>query len=503
MKNVIFIITAILLLPAMGICQQVTYSDYEQDNSRDINFEIIGKMNGNFLVYKNLRTRHKINIYDNDMKIKESIKLDFMPDKTFNVDFVTYPNFFYMVYQYQKKNILHCMGVKMDGDGKKLTEPIELDTTQIPFFADNKIYSVIYSEDKHKIMIFKIHKKNESFNIVTMLFNDSLKLIANKTRQALDFDERKDNYDNFLLDNDGNFIFTRDSKTKVWHNDILLSLVIKAAQSDTFAVHEINLDKKYYDEVKLKADNLNNRYILTMLYAKKYKGNIDGLNNYIWDKASNKMYNQNFSIFSDSLRNEAKTSGALKYALDDYFIRQVILKKDGGFIITAEDFTSQGRGLNNGYNNGFNNYPFGSPFASNYYYSPYYGYYRPLSSFNNSGTRYYYSNIMILSINKNGEIEWSQIIHKEQFDDDNDNFLSFCTMNSGGEIHFLFNENNRNEIVANQSLSPSGSITRNPTLKSQERGYQFMTRLSKQVGASQLLIPCIYRGNICFAKIDF
>ena len=108
-----------------ALCQKVTYSDFEQEDSRDISFEVIGKMNGNFLVYKNVRKwRHKINIFGDDMKIKETIKLDFMPDKTFNVDFVIYTGHFYMIYQYQKKNVLYCMGVKMNGEGKMVGEPL-------------------------------------------------------------------------------------------------------------------------------------------------------------------------------------------------------------------------------------------------------------------------------------------------------------------------------------------------------------------------------------------
>ena len=127
-----------------------------------------------------------------------------------------------------------------------------------------------------------------------------------------------------------------------------------------------------------------------------------------------------------------------------------------------------------------------------------------LSDLSNQNIRYYYANVLILSADKTGKIDWSRVIHKDQFDDNNDNFLSFSTINSGGEIHFLFNnDKNKNQIVANQSLSPSGNITRNPTLKSLEKGYQFMTRLSKQVGANQIIIPCDFKGYICFAKVDF
>ena len=176
------------------------------------------------------------------------------------------------------------------------------------------------------------------------------------------------------------------------------------------------------------------------------------------------------------------------------------------FLNEIKDDSTQGRNNNNPWNRWdyLNNYNY-SPY-SNYYYNPYYyNYYRPLSSYNSSQSiRYYYSNIIILSLDKEGKLEWNRVIHKDQYDDDNENFLSFSTMNSGGEIHFLFNDDkNRNQIIADHSISPSGVITRNPTLKSQEKGYQFMTSLSKQVGASQLLIPCLYRGYICFAKVSF
>ena len=218
MKRYLPLILSILFcLPFLLSAQQVTYSGYDREDNRDINFEIIGKMNENILVYKNIRWKHKISIYDKDMKTKETVKLDFMPEKTFNVDFIVYPDFFYMIYQYQKNNILHCMGVKLDGDAKKITEPIEMDTTAIPFFAENKIYSTIFSEDKKKIMVFKIQKKYDRLNIVTLLFDDQLSLL-NKTRQILDFDERRDNYGEFLLDNDGNLVFEMDKQPGVREN---------------------------------------------------------------------------------------------------------------------------------------------------------------------------------------------------------------------------------------------------------------------------------------------
>jgi len=493
------------VLPLAVPAQQVTYSDYDKDDSREMNFEIIGKMNGNFLVYKNLRWKHRLFIYDNEMKTRDAIRLDFFPEKTLNVDCVTYPDFFYLIYQYQKNNIVHCMGVKMDANGNKLTDPVELDTTRVPYFDDNKIYSTIYSEDKQKIMVFKIQKKYEKISFVTLLFDNKLQLIR-KSRQTMAFDNRSDNYREFLVDNEGNFVFTLDREPVNRDYSNSLNLVTKSPVQDTFAFHPVNLEKKFIVDLNLKIDNLNKRYNINAFYYEKNRGSVQGLFSYSWDKLNERPYHSVFTTFSDSLRSEARRDGSNKIAFDDYSIRQTIVKKDGGFLLIAEDFTSQSR---NNYNSPMNRWDYyNSPYSlspnSYYYNNPYYGnYYRPLSNFYNQNTRYFYDNILVISIDRYGKPEWNKVIQKTQQDDDDDNFMSYTTVNSGDQIHFLFNTDNKNQIISDQGISADGTIKRNPTLRSREKGYEFMTRLSKQVGARQLLIPCIYRGYICFAKVDF
>lgn len=77
-------------------------------------------------------------------------------------------------------------------------------------------------------------------------------------------------------------------------------------------------------------------------------------------------------------------------------------------------------------------------------------------------------------------------------------------MNVGSEINFLYIEKEKNaQIISNQSISTYGKSYRYPTLKSREAGYQFMPRLSKQVGLKEVIMPSVYRGEICFAKIEF
>jgi hypothetical protein len=111
---------------------------------------------------------------------------------------------------------------------------------------------------------------------------------------------------------------------------------------------------------------------------------------------------------------------------------------------------------------------------------------------------------VLLSFNAVGKVEWSNVIRKEQFDDNTDNFIGYGVLNTGDKAHFLFNiQDKRNMILTDQSLSPDGQIDRNPTFKNLDNGYEFMPRHAKQVGARQLIVPCQYRSTTCFAKVEF
>src|ERR1700743_1969851 len=82
----------------------ITYSDPEREDGRRTNFEIIGKLNGNYLVFKNNNSNNAISIYDSAMHLQQRVPLTFMPERYINVDFVAYPDHCYLIYEYQKKN---------------------------------------------------------------------------------------------------------------------------------------------------------------------------------------------------------------------------------------------------------------------------------------------------------------------------------------------------------------------------------------------------------------
>ena len=483
--------------------QRILFSEPDKDDSRRMNFEIVGKMGNNFLIYKNVRGDNFICVYDNEMKQIEKVKHEYLPDeRLINVDFFPYQDFIYMIYQYQKRNIVHCAFVKLNGMGKRMTDPVELDTTSLGGSANNKIYTVLSSEDKQKIIIFKINSRNrDKFIITTKLFTDKLELVKKSTLLML-MDDRRDYLGEFALGNEGNLVFSKFSRT---NNESISSafIVIKQAMADSFNFCKANLEKMYLDELRIKVDNNNHRYLLTAFYYNQKRGSIDGLYFLAYNKDMGQAeYERNFE-FSEDLRREAKGDANLRMAFNDYFIRNIVIKKDGGFLVDAESYYTTSRsGAWNRWD-----YMYGSPFMypmDYYYYSPYYSNWWWRRSNSNQSVRYHTDNLVIFSFDKNGQISWNNVIRKEQFDDETDDKISYQVMNTGGRLHFLFNQQERKNLLLNDySLAPDGQINRNPTLKNLDKGHEFMPKYGKQVSARQFIVPCNYRNYICFAKIDF
>ncbi len=494
----------LLLLPMLMQAQRIQYTEPEQDDSRRTNFDIIGRVSGNILVFKNNRSNNVISIYNEGMKLIQRVSLDYLPEKYTNIEFVQYPDFFYMMYEYEKKNIVHFTAVKLDGGGKRISDPVDLDTTQVRSFSNSKIYTHVLSEDKQQLMVLKINSKNpKNYVFTTFLFNKNLEL-QDRHRINVQMDDRNNLFTSFALDNEGQLVFAKYTSSSNGEYVSRVSLITKSAKSDTFSIKDPGAGDRVLDELKIRVDNNNKRYLISAFYYKQRRGNIEGLYTVIWDKESNSKLKETLTIFNDELRGLAKSAESnLKMAFNDFFIKHIVVKKDGGYLVISEAEYTTSRG------NAFNrwDYMYGySPYAGPMdYYSPFYNPYSPWNRYGNSSiNRYNAENIMILSFDKNSNLEWSNVIQKSQFDDDGNNLISHQLVNTGGALHFLYNQYERRTLLlSNQSISPDGKLTRYPTLRNLDKGYEFMTRYGKQISSNQIVIPCLFRNYLCFAKIDF
>jgi hypothetical protein len=183
----------------------------------------------------------------------------------------------------------------------------------------------------------------------------------------------------------------------------------------------------------------------------------------------------------------------------------MLLRKNGSFLLLMESFFTQTQNNNAWNQNGFmfNNPGMMMPMNDIGFFNPYYNMYRPSGFNNNVQTRYFYNDIMAFSVDSSLQMEWTTELNKSQMDVDNDHFLSFGFLNSGSALHFFYlNPERQKSALLHQGLSLDGIIQLQPTFYGLEENYLFMPRLAKQVGARQLLVPFQCKGKIGFARID-
>ena len=509
MKKLI-IILLLGFLQLNSTAQKVAYSEVEREDVKDMNFEIIGKVGGNINIYKNVRNKHDICIYDNEMQLKNRVSLEFLPDRILNVDFIAYSDFSYMIYQYQKRGLVHCSMVKLNGVGKLMSDPVDLDTSEISGPGDNKVYTVINSDDKKKIMVFKIKRQGDKNYLITSILYDNQLALLRKNTFSLSATTREGMFTDFLVDNDGDFFFGRCGRSGNRENINKLDLVYKQASNDTIKIMPIELSGKTLDEVKLKIDNFNKKVLISAFFYSQKRGNIDGLFSIAWSKIDPSASKENSFVFDEAIRLEAKgESGNLKTAFNDHFIRHVIPLQDGSYAVVSELFYSSSR------TSPWNRYDYLYGNNMMYPYNPYYynpmnrmygwGYY-PYNRFGqpNNMTRYVAENIMVFYFNPAGKLAWSNTIRKNQFDDNTDSFISYQLFNTGNEIRFLFNQREKRQLILNSStIDAEGKTKRQPTLKNLNSDIDFMPKFGKQIGLRQIILPCVYKNYICFANMEF
>jgi len=490
-----------------GFTQQIWYSEGEKSETKQTNFDIIGRYDDKVLIFKNNRGSCYISVYNDEMQLVSNVDLGFIPNRIIEYDILPFNNFSYLFYQYQQRNIAYLMAVKIGPDGKPLTTPFELDTTVINYNANNRVYSVISSEDKTKMMAFKINSKNEKELLFeTSLYDENLGAIKSSNLH-LTMNDKFDFLTDFFLDNGGNLVFGRGRRKSSEENISQFYLITKPQLSDSFVTRELKFDGILLDEVKLRIDNYNNRYLFSAFYYKgRRNGNIEGVANSLFDVEKKEWMVQNVIPLSDELRADARTDNNVKTAFNDYYIKQIFIRKDGGFVMNAESLYTTSRG-----GGGFNRWDmFGNPGMMG---SPMGwggwgmmgmgGFGNPLGRGFNNVTRFHADNIIVLAFNADGQLSLSNVIRKTQFDDESDAMVSYQTINSGNAIHYIYNNYERRDVVLSyQSLNSDGKIIRNPTMRGLDTKYEFMPRLARQIAARTVILPCFTRNQLCFARVD-
>lgn len=487
MKTIFSCVTVIALL----LCcthnsngQKVIYSDYSPYNIRSSNLSIVGKVADVLYTFRSYDNEYFLDAYNNDMVKMATVVLDFFPDKIYNVRFVAFPDKILVLYQNQEGTRISQYAALLNEKGILQKNPIKIEEKRTGFFGsgNKEIFSFAQSDNKEFIMIYSANCKNKTLEFTGYWLDVNTMKVGKKLRL-----EYKANdiisYNSGFISNEGQFflpVFTSTGNRNFSDEYTLLKL---KKNESTFSKTTLNQGDNLLAYPFQKLDNVNGKIHFASFYTSRKNGNNEGIAASSFDINTNQFSETNYIPFEDSIRGNGHDRKKEK-AFNDFKIKQLIVKNDGGFLVVAEEsyITTQST-----FRSGLGFYSF--------YASP---------MMNQIIQEYHFNDILLLSYNNNHKLEWHTFIRKEQYSQEDDGiFSSFSMMNSGGGLGFLFNDfNYQRSRIQLSSVNAEGKVSSGYYLDAGgNKEPDWLPRLGKQIDSREIVVPCLFKKQLCFAKI--
>lgn len=379
----------------------------------------------------------------------------------------------------REKNVLYAIITGKDG---KQEAPVEVDAIDYKTRRNAGNFTIYPSKDLTKILVYHdeaFEKKGyERFNY--KMYSQNLELLWEKPVE-LPYKDSKFNVATCRIDEEGN-VFVLGT-LNIDKNINQYKMFAYYAKKDR--LEEVDVDfAKAYSVLSLQFDYISGHLIFVGFYTDTKRNGIQGLvYNKINARSLNKVVETTQPFNREDLIKFTSEKAADKGAgiQGNYKIDHILVNANGAIKVIAE-----------------------------YYYVSVY-----TSRVNNmtyTTYTYYYNNIMVIDLDKNGEIRWVSGIDKFQSStNDGGTFSSYAFAYTNDELYFLYVDHCMNTAIGEQrekksiqavstqavknvcitlaSVNAKGEISRTlfQTLKKEDKTF-FMPKQSMQLSADKLLV---------------
>lgn len=482
-KLIILLQLAVIFAFTNAAAQSVVYSEYADYDPRNGTMSIVGKVSGTLYTFRSYGREYFLDAYNDSMEKTATIVLDFFPAKIYQVRFIPFENQMLVLYQQEEGTSITQYAALLNDKGILQKNPLKIDQKRSGFFGsvDKEFFNSAVSENREHIIVYSAITKNKKLEFNAYWLDAATMKITKKVK----LDYKAGNLlavGSGLLSNNGAFYlpaYTNIGNRNYSDEYTLLTLKKEEVQ---FRTTNLAIGENFLEYPFQKIDNANGKIHFASFYSNKRNGNNEGVAAATFDMNTLTFLPPNFIPFDEQMRGE---SGARKKdrALNDFKINQLVVKNDGGFVVAAEEtyITTQSAFLP------------GVGFYS-FYYSP---------MMSQTIREYHYNDILLLSYNGNNEKEWHTFLRKEQYSqEDGGMFSSYSLMNTGGGLGFLFNDfNSKRSRIQLSSVAADGKVNVGYMDAGNSDDPDWLPRLGKQVDSREIIVPCLRKRQISFAKI--
>jgi len=475
-RNIFLAFLCLFAFACNLLSQEVAISD-ELSIRNYFSYELLGQVDDRILVYRDKGFSKEIDVYNEDMEHTQFSEFIFEKKKTDIYTIIGQDTAFQMIYGFLEKDSLVLKLREYD----KVVRLID-STTLIKIHKKEikRRFSYTISEDKSKILLTTVNNENL---VRFILYNCRQKAIT--WHQLILFtDKNYRDFENIVLTNDGQILLqieNNDSDTE--RIDFTLLQPSNNSQFDFV----IGMQGFSHHNVFYKYDNANKNLVVSGNYSEKKGKEVKGLFFYkkkmgeILASDSPEFIEYNTSLGQELLQGRKRNR---KHVYDDLEIKDIILRNDGGALIVSEitkDFSRRS--------------PYNSTYSRN-----------GSNSFSRRGwVDYYNEDIVVLNVNPEMTIDWTKVLYKKQFSQDDDAvFSSFYVMKTPSRLRFIYNDDiKKNSTVSEYLMDPAGRIARNSLLSTQYQNMKLRFSDAIQLSANSILIPSEKNYDLNLVKITY
>jgi len=528
-----FTILALFLL-TNALAQRVQYTQPEKGYNSYANYDIIGHVGRHNLIFIKGDEGAEIAVYDDAMQKLARVPANILGATASKVDFVAYTDHFLAFFQYKSRTAYYCAAFKGDADGRVVEGPVILDSIpsvekydwQYRLGANetkltHPAFILLHSENKQWYMLVKsVQQENGAYQTSTVLYGRDLEPLDRSSFTYFppaNFSECSE----FILDNDGDLAFAGIGRNEEGERVRRAKLLIKTRGADSLSSVDLSGPGMELEDLRLKVDNDNRRYILTSFYYAPGAKNLTGLCNMIWEKPAKILVGPSLNPLPQDVRNEVITNFSNPAQLLDYFyLRQILVLSDGGFMVLAELFheTLVDRGLpywglpwkRDDFIRGKKDMIFTPPqgFLS-YDASENPGFWSTSPFKENIKDTYQgdsrsTENVLVFIMNKAGKTSGIKVIRKYETSILGLLGLSFQTLITGEGVHLIYNEPVRERYLPTlTTIRADGTLEQGQVWHDLDMNPFFFPLYGKQVGPNTMIIPCEIKKTLCFARVEY
>ena len=462
----------LLFLCLSGFSQEITVSDPITFRTDD-NFDVLGKLKGQYLLFQDKSTEFKVHALDENLREDWSKEIDLEKRRTKVIGIIPTKEDFSILYSYRIKNLLHVRARRYD-PGANIIDSAIVKVYPKLFVTPN--FKTIRSENKKIVLLYYI---KEQKSIEALAFNlETMKVLWEKSIKPDDMTYHED-FEQMVINDQGDLFLILEKENRKSKKDEHHFQVHKVSSAGEFSSFKIHMQDHLTFDIHFSFDNKNQQLVAAGLYSDKNRGRSNG---YFFINVPEDNPSNHVSIFEpyeeQFIKNLMGKKADLKKGIGDTNIQEIVHRNDGGILMVAERNRKLQRGA-------ARHTPYNSGVLAN--------------------MDYYFDDVFIISIHPDGETHWKNVLHKRQYSQDDDAiYSSFFLVKTPSSLRFLFNDEIKQEnTVSEYVVKGNGKVKRNSVLSTEDQKIQLQFANAMQVASDEVIVPSARRNRLKIVKVKY